>query len=122
MTSSSFPRSSSSLDLSELTAALRQLDLARDRLNRALDALSLPRSRSTPPPALLRRASPSPERAPPLLPTSNLRLGDRVQIRFPNPGQQNTGIVVGATRGGFVYVRTSNGDVIRRMPHNLRPL
>ena len=127
MTQSRRSHSSDSSDLSELATALRQLDLARDRLHQALDNLARPRSRSpshVPPLSApsRRHASPSPERSPPLLSSSDLRLGDRVQIRFPNPGQQNTGVVVGASRGGFLYVRTPNGDVIRRMPHNLRPL
>jgi len=105
----------------ELKEAFRELDIARERLARAISDLNVPRSPSpSPSPRHRIQNSPSPERNPPLLDTSNLRLGDRVQIKFPNPGQQNTGIVVGATRGGFLSVRTPNGDVIRRMPHNLR--
>ena len=105
----------------ELNEAFRELDIARERLARAISDLNVPRSTSPSPcPRHHIQNSPSPERNPPLLDTSNLRLGDRVQIKFPNPGQQNTGIVVGATCGGFLSVKTPNGDVIRRMPHNLR--
>ena len=104
MTFSIMTRTSSFADKArELNKAFRELDIARERLARAISDLNVPRSPS-----------------PPLLNSSNLRLGDIVQIKFPNPGQQNTGIVVGATRGGFLSVRTPNGDVIRRMPHNLR--
>ena len=61
--------SSDSSELSELAAALRQLDLARNRLHQALGNLARPRSRSpSPVPPISapsrRRASPSPERPP----------------------------------------------------------
>ena len=113
--------SDSTSQLDELTAALRQLDLARARIARAI-ALFSDTSPSPPP----RRPSPapthrsvSPERQPPLLPNSPFRLTDRVRIRYPNRGQQSTGVIVGATRGGYLCIRTPNGDVIRRLPHNI---
>ena len=135
MTQSRFSSQSSSDLITDLAAAFHQLDIARERLARAVAAFESspspsPSPPSAPPPRRIastsasrhRRASPSPDRNPPLLPTSEFRLGDRVQIRYPNPGQQITGVVVGSTRGGFLYVRTPNGDILRRMPHNLRPL
>lgn len=116
------PARSSQID--ELTAALHHLDLVRARVVTVIAALAgtpppdsstaTPRSVSSP----RRQPSVSPERGPPLLPTSDFRLGDRARIRFPSPGQQSTG----TSRGGFLYIRTPNGDVIRRLPHNLTPL
>ena len=53
----------------------------------------------------------------------NIRVGDRVQILNPGPLQQDRGIVVGpARRRGFILIRTSNGDIILRIPRNVRIL
>ena len=121
------PTTSRSAQLDELTAALRHLDLARARVATALAALTDTPSRDLSP-AVRRPVSPprrpslSPDRSPPLVPGSNYRLGDHIRIRFPSPGQQSTGVIIGSSCSGFLYVRTSNGDVIRRLPHNLAPL
>lgn len=117
-----------SAQVDELTAALRHFDLARARVANALAPLagtpprdSSPAARPVSLPVRPASPSPSPERSPPLLPNSDYRLGDRVRIRFPSPGQQSTGVIIGVSRGGFLYVRTSNDDVVRRLPHNLTP-
>jgi len=55
-----------------------------------------------------------------VLPYSRIRLGDTVQIVNPSEHQQAEGEVIGATIGGYIRVRTSNGTIVRRFPNNLR--
>ena len=50
---------------------------------------------------------------------TNIRIGDRVRIKNPKPGQQNKGTEQGLTATGFVKILTTNGNIIRRVPNNI---
>ena len=119
--------------INELSAALRDLDIAQRRVNRVINRLNgIERDRIERLHSLVRQENPQ-ETAnpagrtipdhfdnPPLLPYSNIRLGDRVRILNPNQGQSSEGVVQGRSRnGGFIVVATTNG-IIRRIPRNLR--
>ena len=123
----------------ELTEALRQLNLAQGRVNTVLDRIRRKSNRTEE--SASRRRARAPIRQPHrsrqqdnfhtnpqqdyqyVLPNSNIRVGDRVQILNPGPLQQDRGIVVGpARRRGFILIRTGNGDIILRIPRNLKQL
>lgn len=131
--------SSSSTDqdnIRELAEALRQVDLAQDRVTAVLQRLTREETRrinlAPNPRASGRRVravhtvpedqdAESENHEPFVLPNSNLRVGDRVRIINPGAQQQDRGIIVGpARRRGFVLVRTANGDIILRIPRNLQ--
>ena len=57
------------------------------------------------------------------LSNSRLVIGDRVRIKNPKPWQQDTGTVIGATRGGlYIRVRTPDGSEVKRIARNLQYL
>ena len=85
--------------INELSAALRALDIAQRRVNRVINRLNgIERDRIERLERLVRQEKPqeiaNPRRRiipedidnPPLLPYSNIRLGDRVRILNSNPG------------------------------------
>ena len=120
MVRSCSPTSSSINDIEDLSAALHQLRLAQERVNRVLSRLqasspipvAVPvRDRST--------ATVSPPR-PPLRRVSNrFGLGDRVRINRPGRNQESSGVIVGVTSSGFLQIRTPNNSIILRQPHNV---
>ena len=131
--------SSSSTDqdnIRELTEALRQLDLAQDRVTAVLRRLTREETHTVnlgPNPRTRGRRVRAVHTVPGdqendivneeqfVLPNSNFRVGDRVRILNPSALQQDRGMVMGpAKRRGFVLVRTSNGDIILRIPRNLQ--
>ena len=108
-------------NISDLTEALRQLDLAQERVNQAIRRIRRDE-----------RVEISPHRNEPRnsqeqdycsLPNTNLRVGDQVRIINRNRGQQSHGAIVGATtRETFINVRTPNGNIVRRASNNLQLL
>ena len=50
---------------------------------------------------------------------TNIKIGDKVRINNPNRNQQNKGTAHSLTKTGYVRVRTSNGNTIRRWPTKL---
>lgn len=57
---------------------------------------------------------PTPEREP-----RAFEIGDCVVIKNPKPDQPNKGVIV-KKEDPFFVVRTSNGSIVKRAPHNLR--
>lgn len=46
-------------------------------------------------------------------------IGERVIVKNPGRGRINTGVVTGITVAGFVRVKLSTGETLRRLPKNL---
>ena len=110
-------------NLRELSEALRNLDILQIRLNQVTTNNTAQRERTHPPRQInrSREFNIRNEGDLPLLSNSTIRLGDRVWILNPSPGQQAGGIVTGTTRNGdFIWVRTANGRAIRMTARNLR--
>jgi hypothetical protein len=57
-----------------------------------------------------------------LFPNHTFRLGDRVKIINPKHHQLDTGVIDGVTPSGFVRIITEEGDIIRRIPENIRKI
>ena len=47
-------------------------------------------------------------------------IGDQVDIRHPREGQESSGVVIGRTKDQLLKVQTASGNVIRRLPKNVR--
>lgn len=100
-------------DITDLTEALRQLDLAQERVNQVIRRIRRNERVEVPPHCNEQRNSQEQDYRP--LPNTNLRVGDQVRILNPNRGQQSHGALVGATtRGTFVNILTTNGNILRR--------
>lgn len=54
-----------------------------------------------------------------LVPGSELKVGDLVEITNADHNQDTIGVVFGATRDNKIKVRTPSGQTIRRAPTNL---
>jgi hypothetical protein len=54
-----------------------------------------------------------------LVPGSDLKVGDIVEINNPDHNQETSGVVIGATRDQKIKIRTATGHTIRRVPNNL---
>ena len=54
-----------------------------------------------------------------LVPGSDLKVGDIVEINNAEHNQETSGVVIGSTRDHKIKVRTSSGQTIRRVPNNL---
>ena len=105
-------------DVQELTDALQQLQLAQANVQAVLERT---RTREL---AETTTSQGSGEavreaRIQTVHPLSSLFEGDIVRINKPRVDQQNTGVVVGATRSALVEVRTPNGEIVRRLKKNL---
>ena len=50
---------------------------------------------------------------------TNIKIGDKVKINNPNWNQQNKGTAHSLTKTGYVRVKTTNGNIIRRWPTKL---
>ena len=114
-------------ELQELSRELKKLCLQQEKLEdkqretgRALQAnreaigkLAYKlNERGTPPP--------TPQRE--LVDRSKIHQGDKVRIKAPSKGQEETGEAFGVTRVNLIKVRTENNTVIRRLPKNLAKL
>ena len=51
---------------------------------------------------------------------SGYYIGDQVDVRHPREGQDSSGVVVGRTKDRLLKILTSSGQVIRRLPKNVR--
>ena len=117
MVRSSSPDHSSN-DIDDLSAALDQLRLAQARVDRVLRRL---RASPTVPVAVPISALPIAQVSPLRLrpPPSVISVGDSVRINRPGRNQQSTGVVIGVTPSNFLQIRTPNGSVVLRQPHNV---
>ena len=64
------------------------------------------------------RTSP-PQRTRLVHPVAKFTYGDHVRAKNPKAGQQDQGIVFGATRSALVKIRTEDGNEVRRLSKNL---
>ena len=112
-------------NIEDLSNELERLCLRQDRLetqqkelSRAIRVNSVSIGRLTykvnkgrePPPPLQRE----------LVSGTGIYEGDRVRVINPNKGQERKGEAFGTTKDGLIKVRANSGQVIRRLPKNLR--
>ena len=50
---------------------------------------------------------------------TNLHIGNQITIVKPKPDQQNSGVIKETKPTGLIFVRTSNGKIIRRSVNNI---
>ena len=114
----SSPPDSSAADIDDLSAALDQLRLAQARVDRVLHRL---RSSSTVPVAVPVPPLPVAHVSPVRLRSASIPIsvGDHVRINRPGRNQQSSGVVIGVTPSNFLQIRTANGSIILRQPHNV---
>ena len=105
-------------DVQELTEALQQLQLAQANVQAVLERIGTREQAETTTSQGSGEAVGEARRRTGH-PLSSLFEGDRVRINKPRVGQQNTGVVVGATRSALVKVRTPNGEIVKRLTKNL---
>ena len=109
---------SSAADISDLATALEQLRLAQTRVDRVLHRLQssshLPVAVPVPPP-LIAGVSPVRHRGP----SASISVGDSVRIHRPGRNQEASGVVIGVTPSNFLQIRTPNGSIVLRQPHNV---
>jgi len=111
-------------NIERLSQALQQLNLAESNLRQVIEDINQQdqgNNRNQNPTNTGHRAriQRNQRRSRVLLPYSRIRLGDRVLIVNPSEHQQAEGEVIGATIGGYIRIRTDNGNVVRRFPRNL---
>jgi len=104
-------------NIDRLSQALQQLNLAESNLRQVINDIN--RQDQNIPETVHQARRQRNQRRPRVLPYSRIRLGDRVHITNPSENQQPEGEVIGATIGGYIRVRTDNGNVVRRFPRNL---
>ena len=68
------------------------------------------------------RVTPPPTHQRELVDGSEINQGDRVRIKNPSKGQEETGEAFRVTRDNLIKVRTENDTVVRRLPKNLAKL
>jgi len=110
-------------NIQRLSEALQQLNLAESNLRQVIEDINQQdqgnNGNQNPTDTGHRARRQRNQRRSRVLPYSRIRLGDRVFIVNPSEHQQAEGEVIGATIGGYIRVRTDNGNVVRRFPRNL---
>jgi len=110
-------------NIDRLSQALQQLNLAESNLRQVIDDINQQDQRRNTdqniPETVHQARRQRNQRRSRVLPYSRIRLGDRVHIINPSKNQQSEGEVIGATIGGYIRVRTDNGNIVRRFPRNL---
>ena len=105
--------------ITELTEALEQLRLAQDNLQAVLNRIREEEEEEEDTVEVELPIANVVARVERVHPFSHLAIGDRVKILNPKPYQQKFGTVIGATRTGFIKVKTPNGNTDRRFTNNL---
>ena len=57
-----------------------------------------------------------------VIPGAGLYIGNRVRILNPSKGQENQGEVIGRTKNALIKIKTRTGNIIHRIPRNVKKL